>query len=118
MDATNVASLVVAVIAALTAIASQRSASRASVVNARTAAEEEAYNRARKMDTDTIDRLDRENKELRERLDKETREFREREEDLEEQVEILRWKVRRLEQGLPPMKHPMEEKNDKPGPEG
>jgi chromosome segregation ATPase len=117
MDATNVASLVVAVIAALTAIASQRSASRASVVNARTA-EEEAYNRARKMDTDTIDRLDRENKELRERLDKETREFREREEDLEEQVEILRWKVRRLEQGLPPMKHPMEEKNDKPGPEG
>lgn len=108
MDATNVASLIVATIAALTAIASQRSASKASTVNARTAAEEEAFNRARKMDIETIERLDRENKELRER-----------EKELEEQVDILRWKVSRLERGLPPAPYPKEEgTNGQPGSEG
>lgn len=107
MDTTNVASLIVACIAALTAIASQRSASKASTVNARTAAEEEAFNRARKMDIETIERLDRENKELRER-----------EKELEEQVDILRWKVSRLERGLPPAPYPKDGSNEQSGSQG
>lgn len=107
MDATNLASLIVACIAALTAIASQRSASKASVVNSRTAAEEEAFNRARKMDVDTIDRLDKENKELRER-----------EKELEEQVDILRWKVSRLERGLPPAPYQKDGSNEQLSSEG
>jgi predicted RNase H-like nuclease (RuvC/YqgF family) len=98
MDATNVASLIVAAIAALAALASNRAASKASVVNARTQAEEEAYNRARAMDTETINRLDRENKELRAR-----------EKELEEQVDILKWRIGRLENGLPPAPYPNKE---------
>lgn len=107
VDATNIASVVVASIAALTAVASQRSASRASTVNARTAAEEEAFNRARKMDIETIERLDKENKELRER-----------EKELEEQVDILRWKVSRLERGLPPAPYPKDDTHERSSPEG
>lgn len=107
MDATNVASLIVALIAAVTAIASQRSAARASTVNARTAAEEEAYNRARKMDIETIDRLIAENKELRER-----------EKELQEQVDILKWRISRLERGLPPAPYPREEVNERSDSEG
>lgn len=98
MNAATIASLIVAVIAALAAIASQRAASKASVVNSKTMAETEAYNRARKMDIDTIERLDKENKELRER-----------EKELEEQIDILKWRIGRLERGLPPAPYPKEE---------
>jgi predicted RNase H-like nuclease (RuvC/YqgF family) len=98
MDTTNVASLIVATIAALAALASQRSASRASTLNARTAAEEEAYNRARAFDLETIKQLKEENKELRER-----------EKELEEQVDILKWRVSRMERGLPPAPYPSSE---------
>lgn len=101
MDATNLASIAVAVIAALAAIASQRSASRASTAGSRLDAEREAYERARKFDTDTIARQAQELKELREEK-----------EELEEQVDILRWRVYRLEQGLPPAPYPEKEKND------
>lgn len=99
MDATNVASLIVASVAALSALASQRSASKASTINAKTAAEEEAYTRARAFDLATITRLENENKELRER-----------EKELEEQIDILKWRITRLERGLPPAPYPKEEK--------
>lgn len=49
------------------------------------------------MDTETISRLDKENKELRER-----------EKELEEQVDILKWRISRLERGLPPAPYPKE----------
>lgn len=98
MDATNVASLVVAAIAALAAVASQRSASKASTISAKTAAEEDAYNRARAFDLETIARLERE-----------VNEERARNKDLEEQVDILRWRIGRLERGLPPAPYPKDE---------
>jgi predicted RNase H-like nuclease (RuvC/YqgF family) len=91
VDAANVASLVVAGVAALSAFASQRSASKASTLNTRTQVEEEAYTRARAFDLETIRQLKEENKELRQR-----------EKELEEQVEILKWRVSRMERGLPP----------------
>jgi predicted RNase H-like nuclease (RuvC/YqgF family) len=87
--------LVVAGVAALSAFASQRSASKASTLNTRTLAEEEAFTRARSFDLETIKRLEQENKELRER-----------EKELEEQVEILKWRIGRLERGLPPAPYP------------
>jgi hypothetical protein len=59
------------------------------------------------MDIDTIERLDRENKELRAR-----------EKELEEQVDILRWKVSRLERGLPPAPYPKEDTDERTRPEG
>lgn len=69
MDAANIATIVVAAIAALSAWASQRAASRASTVNALTSSrvdmEKEAYDRARAYDTETIKRQDEEIADLR-----------------------------------------------------
>lgn len=69
MDAIQVASIIVAGIAASAAYASQRAAAKASTVNtstnSRVEMEKEAYDRARKYDTDTIERQDREIEELR-----------------------------------------------------
>lgn len=62
---TAIVSAVVAIVASGSAYASQRAASRASMVNSRTAAEEEAYIRARDMDIETIRRQDEEIAELR-----------------------------------------------------
>ena len=60
MDPTNIASVVVAVIAAGAAVASQRAAANASVRNTtsttRTDIEREAFDRAKGYYTDTIDR--------------------------------------------------------------
>lgn len=97
MDATNAASLCVSAIAILTAFASQRAASKASTTNARTAAEEEAYTRARAFDLATIARQDAELEDCREHI-----------KGLEDQVEILRWRLNRAEAGLPPMPYPKE----------
>lgn len=69
MNAANIITIVVAVVAALSAYASQRAASRASILNVNTTSridmEREAYERARKFDTDTITRQDNEIMELR-----------------------------------------------------
>lgn len=69
MDPINIASIIVAAIAALAAWASQRSASKAITTNANVAArvelEKEAYVRARAFDVETIRRQDVELAELR-----------------------------------------------------
>lgn len=93
MDAVNVASIIVAIIAALSAYASQRSAERATATNAnvtsRVEMEKEAYERARSYDTETIRRQDEELDELREDNKK-----------LRAEVEALRKRVVRLERGI------------------
>lgn len=98
MDKTNAVAIIIAIISALTALASQRAAAKASTVSARSAAEEEAYIRARKLDVETIQRLEEDNAELRAR-----------EKENLEQIEILKWRVSRLERGLPPKPYPDEE---------
>lgn len=69
MDATQVASIIVAGVAAAAAYASQRAAAKASTTNVsattRVDMEKDAYERARKYDTDTITRQDAEIDELR-----------------------------------------------------
>lgn len=95
MDATNIATIFVATIAALSAYASQRAAARAAVLNTSTTSrvdmEREAYERARKFDIDTIERQDREIAELRGEN-----------EELRGQVLALRLRVATLENNLPP----------------
>lgn len=94
MDLTNLASLGVAIIAAGAAIATQRSASRATVknteVSSRTDAEKEAYVRAREFDIETI-----------ERQGKEIVELRERNKILEERVTTLQGRLTYLEENYP-----------------
>lgn len=72
MDFLAVASIIVAGVSAFSAIASQRSASRASVLNTQTTSrvdmEREAYERARNFDTETIRRQDEELEECRKRI--------------------------------------------------
>jgi peptidoglycan hydrolase CwlO-like protein len=69
MDVANVVTIVVAVIAAGSAYASQRAAARASTLNTSTSSrvdmEKEAYDRARKFDIETIQRQDEEIADLR-----------------------------------------------------
>lgn len=69
MDAVNIATIVVALIAAAGAWASQRAASKAAVQNTvvggRVNMENEAYERARAFDTETISRQNHEIDELR-----------------------------------------------------
>ncbi len=69
MDAGNIITIIVAVIAAGSAYASQRAAARASTMNVNTTSrvdmEKDAYERARKFDIETIERQDREIEELR-----------------------------------------------------
>lgn len=72
MDATNVASIIVAAVAALAAWASARASSKASTVRTtsdnRTEMEKDAYSRARAFDLETIARQDKELTELRARV--------------------------------------------------
>lgn len=72
MSVTAIVSIAVAVIAALSAYASQRAAARASTINTTTTSrvdmEKEAYERARTYDTETIRRQDEEILELREEV--------------------------------------------------
>lgn len=70
MNLLDIGSIIIAVIAALGAWASQRAAANASKVGSRMDAEKEAYERARKFDMDTIKRQDEEIKELRDELDR------------------------------------------------
>ena len=113
MDATNVAGIIVAGVAAAAAYASQRAAAKASTKNVsattRVDMEKDAYERARKYDTDTITRQDSELEELRVevfavrqgnaalRLDNEQLRF-----DNEE----LKRRIVRLEERLPPTTQP------------
>lgn len=80
MDWGNWVTILVAVIAALSAYASQRAAAKASNLNTTTTSrvdmEKEAYDRARKFDIETIERQDAEiaelrqdNKDLHEKID-------------------------------------------------
>lgn len=103
MDATLVATVLVAVVAGLFAYASQRSASKASklntqatVINTETTSrvdmEKEAYQRARKFDLETIARQDIELVQLRARVV----ELESREETLEREVERLKRGQRNL----------------------
>lgn len=72
MDFVSIASIIVAGIAASSAIASQRAAAKASVLNTQTTSrvdmEREAYERARNFDTETIRRQDEELDDLRARV--------------------------------------------------
>ena len=69
MDWGNWVTILVAVIAALSAYASQRAAAKATTLNTSTTSrvdmEKEAYDRARKFDIETIERQDAEIAELR-----------------------------------------------------
>lgn len=93
MDAVNIASVLIAAIAALSAYASQRTAARASTANTQASTrvdmEKEAYERARQFDTDTIDRQDKEIEELRKEIS-----------ELREENRKLRLRIIRLERGI------------------
>ena len=67
MSPIDVGSIVVAIVAALGAVAAQRSASRAGQASTKVQAETNAYERARKMDVETIERQSQEIAELRRR---------------------------------------------------
>lgn len=76
MDKSDLVTLAVAIIAGLTALASQRQSAKAAkgtnettVITSRTEAEKEAYIRARTMDTETINRQGAELKEMRAELE-------------------------------------------------
>lgn len=102
MDPASIASVIVALIAAAVAIASQRSASQASRKNTqattRVDMEKEAYIRARAFDVDTIEHQDKEIKDLRDDIKRQAEELK----DLKEQNLLLRKRIGRLEAGLPP----------------
>ncbi len=90
MDPINVVTIIVAIIASLSAYASQRSASKVSLNNnattSRVEMEKEAYDRARSYDTETIRRQDTEIEEIR----AENKELR-------EEVKALQERIARLE---------------------
>jgi len=110
LDSGDIASMIVALIAAYGAYAAHRASGKATAAQAsttadantaiaRTNAEEQAYVRARKFDSDTIERQDRELDELREsnRLKEEELKLLR---PLVEEVRILRARVQRLERNL------------------
>jgi TolA-binding protein len=121
MDAVNVASVIVAAIAALSAYASQRNASRASTINtqatSRVDMEKEAYERARQFDTDTIERQDKEIQELRQEIAVLKAEHRKELEEFREENRRLRLRVVRLERGitLEDLENIRERREDLPG---
>lgn len=119
MDSTNIAGLVVSVIATFVGYMSARSASKATTRNteltARFSMEDKAYERARKFDTDTIERQDKEIEELRavnQKFEIEVHELKEANrklgdvqatnEALNREVQELRDRIHRIEHGLPP----------------
>jgi TolA-binding protein len=121
MDAVNVASVIVAAIAALSAYASQRNASRASTINtqatSRVDMEKEAYERARQFDTDTIERQDKEIQELRQEIAVLKAAHRKELEEFREENRRLRLRVVRLERGitLEDLENIRERREDLPG---
>lgn len=107
MDAVNLATVIVAIIAAAGAWASQRAAAKAAsnntLVGGRVDMEKEAYNRARVFDTETINRQNKEIDDLR--IDHNACLIKIRSQ--EEEIRVLRTRIARLEQDLP---HNIEEK--------
>lgn len=97
LDPVSVASLLVALIAAVGAWATQRTSAKASTTNATTSSrvdmEREAYERARTYDTETIRRQDEEIAELRADL----RSAREELTSAREEIRELKYKVNQLE---------------------
>jgi hypothetical protein len=85
LDPLNIGAILIAVIAALTSWATQRSSAKTAILNEKAKAEAEAYGRAVKMDSDTIARQDKEILELREDKDALTKRVRELEKDNGEQ---------------------------------
>lgn len=101
MDAVNLATIFVALIAAAGAFASQRASAKAAVQNTqvggRVDMEKNAYDRARAFDTETIDRQNKEIVELRtahETCDKKVDDLKER---YEAEITMLRNRISRLE---------------------
>lgn len=96
-DASSLVTLAVAVIAALSAMASQRAASKAmkqsTQISSRTDLEKEAYKRAREYDTETIQRQQEEINKLR----SEVLTARELEKQLRDEVGHLKERVAILE---------------------
>lgn len=104
MELVNIGTILVALIAAAGAWASQRAASRASMANTSTSSrvemEKEAYDRARAYDTETIKRQDAEIAELREEHQKCAEEIKTLRARYEAEIELLRQRIARLELGL------------------
>lgn len=100
MEVVNVATILVAVIAAAGAWASQRSASKANLQNTVTTGrvdmEKEAYDRARAFDTETISRQNSEIAELRTDHEACAKTIR----SLEEEIRTLRMRINKLERNL------------------
>lgn len=101
MDGGSIVSLLVAVVAALAAILSQRSISKASTANvnssSRVEMEKEAYDRARAYDTETISRQDTEIKELRADHELCNQKIDALKEKYEAEIDVLRRRIARLE---------------------
>ena len=104
----DIGSIIVAVVAALGAWASQRAAAKATTFNTavttRLDAEKEAYERARAFDIETINRQEKELESLRKENDR----LRSIIEDLQndnskvhEELRMLRLRVNKLERGFP-----------------
>lgn len=115
MTFVSMASILVAIIAAFSAIASQRAAAKASVLNTQTTSrvdmEREAYERARNFDTETIRRQDEELEELRKRvreLENHNTELRQENETLERHVQSLERKVGSVQYDLEVLRHECE----------
>lgn len=105
MSAIDIGSVLVALIAALSAWASQRSAQKANRINTSTSgrleAERGAYERARAFDVQTIDRQDAEIAELRTKNKK-----------LEQELERVKGRLHRLENLYPEWERLLHERID------
>jgi peptidoglycan hydrolase CwlO-like protein len=93
MNATTIASIIVAIVAATSAYASQRAAAKATTMNTNTVSrvdmEKDAYQRARDFDTETIRRQDEEIEELR-KLNR----------DLQEELTMTKTELRGMKQEM------------------
>jgi hypothetical protein len=105
MNAVNIATIIVALIAAAGAWASQRTAARAArentIVGGRVDMEKEAYDRARAFDTETIKRQDAELEELRQKHAQCADEIKEMRAQYETEITLLRLRIARLEKTRP-----------------
>lgn len=118
MNLINIISLAIpSVIAAFGAWAASKASQKAAITNSqttsRTEMEKEAYDRARKYDTDTIARQDAEIAEVREQnafLNKDIKILNRENQDLREEVAMLRRRLVRLERGLPISEEPVRER--------
>jgi septal ring factor EnvC (AmiA/AmiB activator) len=100
MDASNIATIVISLIASATAVWTNKNANKAATQNAKVNVEAEAYNRARKYDTDTIAHQGDEIKELREANAKLEEEVRTSKARFEEESAKMRKRIDDLERQL------------------